>query len=353
MICMHICRGCIYLAQALKSNNTLKYVNIECNMIGDYAVYALSKSILYNAQLIDLNYHKPLLRYNENLSIYKTLLRNEECHIPPLSSNNPLRTRRLPSFLLSSSSIIEDDSLLIDHFGSELILYYKQFRIGQPPLNLQQPLYDRFHSLSLNFHHNLLSELPDLLFHPSITTKKVTSLCLSENMLLPQSFQHYCNLHLKELDLSSNQLSHIPISLSSQLPNLQILNLQNNQISDLPHSLTSLSSLRVLNLANNYISLLPSSFFTSHHHHNEDNNNIIVISDDDDDNNTHSTSNHQTIIFPVLRRIILIGNPMHSVKQLIYQNYFSQSTLLILPLLLPLQSQSLPIPISKAVPPPY
>ncbi len=108
--------------------------------------------------------------------------------------------------------------------------------------------------LELDLSDNQLSTLPE-----SITNlSNLTGLDLSDNQLstLPESITNFSNL--TELNLRYNQLSTLPESINN-ISNLTELNLSYNQLSTLPESITNLSNLTGLDLSSNQLSTLPES----------------------------------------------------------------------------------------------
>jgi hypothetical protein len=107
---------------------------------------------------------------------------------------------------------------------------------------------------ALDLSSNQLSELPD-----SITRlQNLSQLHLRNNQLseLPDSIIHLQNL--SELDLSSNHLSELPDSII-HLQNLSYLDLRNNQLRELLDSIGNLQNLSELYLSYNQLRELPDS----------------------------------------------------------------------------------------------
>lgn len=94
--------------------------------------------------------------------------------------------------------------------------------------------------------------------HDTITHK----LLLQHNMLLTLPFEIVKFSHLKSLDLSNNNLTHVNDFLL-QLPMLQSLYLHNNHLTDdgLPKDFPALSNLRELNLSGNKLSRVPPQLY--------------------------------------------------------------------------------------------
>lgn len=87
-------------------------------------------------------------------------------------------------------------------------------------------------------------------------------LLLQHNMLLTLPFEIVKFSHLKSLDLSNNNLTHVNDFLL-HLPMLQSLYLQSNNLADdgLPKDLSVLSNLRELNLSGNKFSRVPPQLY--------------------------------------------------------------------------------------------
>lgn len=107
---------------------------------------------------------------------------------------------------------------------------------------------------NLNLANNKLKEFPD----NCETLVNLTSLKLSKNFLT--EFSTICKIkNLTSLDLSSNKIGKIPVSISN-LQELKYLDLSNNQLSDLPKELLKCTKLRYLYLSNNNIKNIPVEF---------------------------------------------------------------------------------------------
>lgn len=94
--------------------------------------------------------------------------------------------------------------------------------------------------------------------HDTITQR----LLLQHNMLLTLPFEIVKFSHLKSLDLSNNNLTHVNDFLL-HLPMLQSLYLQSNNLADdgLPKDLSVLTNLRELNLSGNKFSRVPPQLY--------------------------------------------------------------------------------------------
>ena len=71
-------------------------------------------------------------------------------------------------------------------------------------------------------------------------------------------FNVNCDINLRRLDLTNNQLSSLPVAIGN-LINLEILYLHTNQLSSLPATIGNLINLEVLYLENNQLSSLPAT----------------------------------------------------------------------------------------------
>ena len=83
---------------------------------------------------------------------------------------------------------------------------------------------------------------------------------LSGNSLTtwPKSFSSLVDL--KELNLSNNQLSKVPVSFFKTVSeNLCFLDLSNNQLSMIPYVISRLARISTLKLSNNQLKRLPST----------------------------------------------------------------------------------------------
>ena len=78
----------------------------------------------------------------------------------------------------------------------------------------------------------------------------------SDNLNWTRAFSHSLS-NLKQLDLTSNQLTQVADGAFSGLKHLQVLNLRSNKLNSLPNiALSNLTQLRKVDLKNNQISNL-------------------------------------------------------------------------------------------------
>jgi small GTP-binding protein len=104
----------------------------------------------------------------------------------------------------------------------------------------------------LDLSSNQLSQVP-------VELGQLTSLQqldLSSNQLSQVPVELGQLTNLQQLDLNSNQLSQVPVELG-QLTNLQVLDLRSNQLSQVPVELGQLTNLQVLDLRSNQLSQVP------------------------------------------------------------------------------------------------
>lgn len=105
-----------------------------------------------------------------------------------------------------------------------------------------------------------LAEVPDNVFDEAHESE-VNVVDLSKNQLaaLPRGLTKLAGT-LRELDVSANQLSEIPV-LISQFDKIVYINVSKNQLSDLPRELALLVTLRELNVNNNALCNIPRCIF--------------------------------------------------------------------------------------------
>jgi small GTP-binding protein len=107
---------------------------------------------------------------------------------------------------------------------------------------------------ALDLSSNQLSELPDSISR----LQNLSLLNLRNNQLRELTDSFFSLQNLSEIFLSSNQLRGLPDSFFS-LQNLSLLNLSSNQLSELPDSIYCLQNLFYLNLSYNQLREIPNS----------------------------------------------------------------------------------------------
>lgn len=122
--------------------------------------------------------------------------------------------------------------------------------------DLKMPLND---TAEINLNDLGLTRIPNALIEKLRTYPKLAKLNLRGNQLNTLA-NALCHLWwIIDLDLSNNQLTHLPDTIGS-ISMLQRLNLNDNKLSTFPNTFVLLEHLTELYLANNQFSTLPSSF---------------------------------------------------------------------------------------------
>ncbi|XP_078314027.1 uncharacterized protein LOC111127949 [Crassostrea virginica] len=125
----------------------------------------------------------------------------------------------------------------------------------QAPANHRRPYKARKKGVTeINLSNNDITECPQRMGYIG---PQLTLLNLSHNNLCHIPVEIGCLLGLKELLLHNNNISSIPDSIGS-LVNLKVLKLSHNIINNLPESLTSLSNLVHLDVRKNKLHSLPT-----------------------------------------------------------------------------------------------
>ena len=154
---------------------------------------------------------------------------------------DPLDSRNVPSYILNDQAWCVSPSERMIVLSRQDYLLVLGF-----PTTLK----------SLTLSHCVLSSIDSRI----ATLKSLVELNLSSNNIQDVS-SFLCLNQLLVLDLSRNELEHLPSSASLQNSNLITLNLSHNKLKELPNSICNLVGLCHLNISFNFRRCLPGHIY--------------------------------------------------------------------------------------------
>ncbi len=215
----------------------------EANLFGNNLTAAF-RQIVYNEEIHSKNSTYKKIKSKDSLLFWNAFavdLQLENCDLSQMDSFN---------------SIIETEEKLADSYKVNRKLFSKvsMLNLFRFDLNYLPSQIDYFKNLKeLNLSSNKLTHFPKVFSQLT----KIESLDLSRNKFKTEPQEIYKLIELKELNLSANMLTGLTTGIRN-LTKLHWFDLSHNKLNELPMEISALTNLETFNLAGNQLAIIPS-----------------------------------------------------------------------------------------------